>query len=640
MISKLKKNNISQQLILLSIVFFIGFGAQFLLNQSISTLTEKMDAKTQNVVTQGLLGEEIIRHIKKIELYFFQISAIKHAKYRTTIENKIRLETKAITDTLFLIENGGKFLFKKELNLPDKNNLERFLTYHPIKNSAFDILRIDITPKLILIQEKSAELNTLIDRLAGEQDFKKRMSLNSEIDAHIKQVSPLFVRLLENANRVIFDQQTYLLQLQKEVDSTKQTYSTFQFILTTILFMLGMILFFFIGKNIEHITEDLKTEKNKALAATRSKSAFLANMSHEIRTPLNAIMGFINILKSKPLDTESKHFLNTIDKASQNLLDIINDILDFSKIESNKLSIETISFSTKEVFFSTAELFQAKCTEKNLSLHIEIDQNIPPVLKSDPLRIKQIISNLLSNAIKFTEASKNIYLQIGFLNDENLLFISVKDEGIGIEKSKQNEIFKAFSQADSFTTRKYGGTGLGLAICSKLVDMLGGNIELESELNKGSNFYLKIPVEIGLSEDLKVQSITEEQSFNGHILLVEDNPTNQLLMTTILKKQNLTYDVANDGIEAIEAIREKHFDLILMDENMPNMNGIEATKRIRTYQQQTLQDPTPIIALTANAMKGDRQRFLEAGMDEYLTKPINMQNLFKILRTYLVEKQI
>lgn len=374
-------------------------------------------------------------------------------------------------------------------------------------------------------------------------------------------------------------------------------------------------------------------KKNEALIQeSQAKSRFLSNMSHEIRTPLNAVMGFIELLKENCKDNKNaEKYLEIINTSSKDLLQIINDILDFSKIESKKLEINKEPFLAKKEFSVLIHLFDAKALEKNINLIINME-NIPEVLVSDFLRIKQIISNLLSNAIKFTPEGKKIIVKIFY--KKGYLFVSVKDEGIGIPKDKQKIVFEVFSQADDSTTRKYGGTGLGLAISSKIVEMLGGKLKLKSKVNKGSEVYFAIPVEIGKLE--KKEEEDKNINFKGKkVLLVEDNKANQMFMKILLKKLGFDIDIVNDGIEAIEKYKQNRYDVILMDENMPNMNVIEATKRIRDYEQSNDLEHTPIIALTANAIRGDRERFLKAGMDEYLTKPVNKTTLVDVLVKFL-----
>ena len=384
---------------------------------------------------------------------------------------------------------------------------------------------------------------------------------------------------------------------------------------------------------IKGAVSNIEEQKNKLKNALKTKSEFLANMSHEIRTPLNAIIGFINILKEENENEKSQEYLNIIDSSSKSLVQIIEDILDFSKIESGKLDIEKIDFETIKEFEIVTYLFKAKASEKNISLSLNLDENLPKIVNSDPLRIKQVISNLLSNAIKFTKETKRIEVYIKYAS--GFLHVNVVDQGKGISDDKLEHIFESFSQEDSSTTREFGGTGLGLSISSELVKLLGGELKVKSQLGVGSEFYFSIPVAIG-KNIIQIDSNKTDSSFENKIaLLVEDNKANQMFMKVVLNKLNLNFDIANDGLEAIEAFKSKKYDVILMDENMPNMNGIEATKYIREIEQTKNLLHTPIIALTANALKGDREKFLSKGMDEYMTKPVDKNILANLLSLFL-----
>ena len=375
--------------------------------------------------------------------------------------------------------------------------------------------------------------------------------------------------------------------------------------------------------------EHLKLAKIQAEETVRMKSEFLANMSHEIRTPLNAIIGFIDVLKDEESNNTKLGYLNIVSNSSKSLVSIINDILDFSKIESGKLGIEYIDFDSYEEFDMTKELFKAKADEKNINLQINY-REVPKYLKSDILRIRQIINNLLSNAIKFTPNGKKITLFIEYKDKE--LLIAVKDEGVGINEDKLESIFEAFSQEDLSTSRKYGGTGLGLSISSRLVNLLGSELKVKSTLGLGSVFYFKIPVEIGKAIKKETQTIVKFDNLKDKkILLVEDNVINQKIMQVVIDKKMMQMDIANDGLEAIALFTKNQYDCILMDENMPNMNGLEATKEIITYENKNNLAHTPIIALTGNAVDGDRERLMAVGMDEYLNKPIDKEKLYKII---------
>ena len=379
------------------------------------------------------------------------------------------------------------------------------------------------------------------------------------------------------------------------------------------------------------IAQELLAAKEAAEKANSAKSEFLANMSHEIRTPLNAIMGFVDLLQEKEEDKKKQEYLSVVNSASSNLLEIINDILDFSKVESGKLDIEKNDFNPFDEFQITKKLFKAKADEKRIYMHVSYNE-LPKSLKGDILRIKQVINNLISNAIKFTPNGKNIFLDIDY--KDGYLNVNVKDEGIGISKEYQSRIFEPFSQEDGSTTRKYGGTGLGLTISHNLVKEMSGELKLKSEVGKGSEFYFSIPLECG-EEIIKKDITTNNITFDANILLVEDNKANQMFMKVVLQKMNIKFDIANDGIEAIDKFKSTKYDLILMDENMPNMNGIETTKYILQYEKEHNMIHTPIIALTANAVKGDRERFLEAGMDEYLAKPLDKNKLNNIFNKTL-----
>jgi len=384
------------------------------------------------------------------------------------------------------------------------------------------------------------------------------------------------------------------------------------------------------------LKEKVKLEVEEKLKvsqlAMKAKDQFLASMSHEIRTPLNAILGFIEILKEDEKIPEKIKYLETIDKSSKSLLGIINDILDFNKIENQMLTTELIAFNPKEEFKSVKKLFDFKASSNGITLVKEF-KNLPKKLLGDPLRIKQVLNNLLSNAIKFTSSGKKIQVLISY-KDEHLC-VSVKDEGIGISQKYQNNIFIPFTQEDTSTTRKYGGTGLGLSISHKLINLMGGELKVKSAIGEGSEFYFSIPLkETGMKlEEEKETSLLN--NFDAHVLLAEDNPSNQMFMKILLKKLNLTFDIANDGVEAVSMYKKKNYDAILMDENMPNMSGSDATVKIIEYEKENTLEHTPIISLTANALKGDRERLISVGMDDYLSKPLKLIELSKMLAKYL-----
>ena len=397
----------------------------------------------------------------------------------------------------------------------------------------------------------------------------------------------------------------------------------------------------------EQNKKELEKALKKAKEAEEYKAMFLANMSHEIRTPLNAIMGFNDILLDKDNDEDTYKYLKTIKESGKLLLNIINDILDFSKIESNKLDINKKIFVLKDIEKNVLAMHENIIENKGLNLIISTDGHLPEYFHSDFLRIKQIVTNLISNAIKFTPKDGDITFAINYTEDKKSIVISIRDTGIGIDPKNHKKIFDVFSQAETDTTQKYGGTGLGLAISSNLATMLDGTIGMESQLGSGSKFYFTLPIEDISKSDIEELGLSQKKpidnshlKFNNHILLVEDNKVNQMYMKVLLKKFGITFDIASDGKIAVDLYENNKYDLILMDENMPNMNGTEATELIRNHEYENNLRNTPIIALTANAIKGDRENFLEAGMDEYITKPVDKIRLGELFTEFLTDDKV
>ncbi len=387
---------------------------------------------------------------------------------------------------------------------------------------------------------------------------------------------------------------------------------------------------FLLAYDNRELVAKLQQKVEEANKASEAKSKFLSVMSHEIRTPLNAIIGFVKILKNNESDEEKLKYLDTVDKSSYLLMNVINDVLDVSKIESGKFSLEFTKFEPKEELESVYDLFKRSGEEKGVHVINKISESLPKCIKTDKLRLKQIISNLLSNAIKFTEKGKNVEFICSFDEKTSRLYIEVKDEGIGIAQENIENILKEFTQADSSTAREYGGTGLGLSIVSKLLKLFGSELKVHSELGKGSSFSFVLPVQI-VHETKKVEYELLRADFHGEkVLVAEDNKTNQMLIKLLLEEMNLEVIMANDGLEVIELFEQEDVALVLMDINMPNKNGIEAMLQIKEQNKNI-----PIIALTANAIAGDKQKYLDEGFDNYLPKPIENDILLRMLKKYL-----
>jgi signal transduction histidine kinase/ActR/RegA family two-component response regulator len=386
--------------------------------------------------------------------------------------------------------------------------------------------------------------------------------------------------------------------------------------------------------------EALEIALARAEEVNRLKTAFLANMSHEIRTPMNHVIGMAELLSQTSLSTEQREWLRTIISSGNQLVTIINDILDLSQIEAGKLAMDPVRFNLRELITDAVRPFEGEASQKGVGMAVWLAAGAREEVVADPVRIRQVLTNLISNSIKFTATGRiDVSAETVGTGDKLELRLSVKDTGIGIEPARLKAIFESFTQADVSTKRVYGGTGLGLTIVKQLAELMGGSIDVRSAPGMGSEFTITIPAQAASDTPKPIQTpaasvVTDLPNLSLSCLVVEDNPVNQKVLVKLLEKLGCNVDTAEDGEAAVQKTQSHGYDVILMDIHMPGKDGIEATRDIRNREEQWKQPRTPIVAVTADAMQEDRQRFIDAGMDDYVAKPVRQATLVPILSRF------
>jgi len=549
--------------------------------------------------------------IQKVIIY----SDKKLKKLRNETSNIIKI----LLGSLFLMFIFAAYIYMREiLSFQEmerlKNELQQFVD---ALNESAIVSKTDLAGRITYVNDKFCEISGYKrEELIGE---------NHNVIRHEEMSAEVF----KNLWKTIREKKIFKALLKNRKKDGRSYYV--ESVIVPIMDVNGNIKEYLAVRY--DVSEAIKS-RDKALMAEKAKGEFLSNMSHELRTPLNAINGFSSILVRLVKDEKHQQYLKNIMQSSDTLIGLINDILDLSKLQSGKFSLNYHDFNFRqkiEVFLGN---YSVLLHQSELQFKTNISNSIPVNLNGDWLRISQIFTNLISNAIKFSSKGKNINIDIRY-SDGNLIF-SVQDYGIGMSKSEQDKIFKPFIQADTSTTRNYGGTGLGLSIVMSLTKQMNGLIILQSKEGEGSKIEITIPLKQVLSE--VAQSIDEielkRENLKGYVLIAEDNKTNQMLISILMDEFGLTYKIVNDGVEAVDVFGKEKFDLVLMDENMPKMNGIDAMRKIHSMHGTSV----PIVALTANAMNGDSKKFIDAGMSAYVPKPINDNELYKVIKSLVMRK--
>lgn len=488
-----------------------------------------------------------------------------------------------------------------------------------------------------LVQQKLMFSNKILDTLYGSGKPAAEKLMATHRGRELTDSIKIITRKIDSSRQFL------LSRLTASIDESGRKAKTWGNILIVIVLISSAGLFWYIVdrmKQQQQLILQLNATEKKVRDTAQVKENFMANMSHEIRTPLNAILGFTNILQKKELDNESKEYVGIVKKSGENLLAIINDILDISKIEAGMIRIESSPFSIRSVITDIENMFREKINSKHIAFNIVTDPRIPVIVEGDAVRLTQILVNLVGNAIKFTDTG-SITLEVknitGNAKDISQISFIVSDTGIGIQKEKLPYIFERFEQAEDATTRKYGGTGLGLSIVKDLVVLQNGEINAESEPGEGSTFRFSIPYKTAGKNAAILQPDENRQNTpaivtDTRILVAEDNIINQSLIRHLLSSWQLQFDIVQNGREVIEKLKENSYGLILMDIQMPELDGYTTTEQIR----EALKLDTPVIAMTAHAWAGEKEKCMSYGMNDYISKPIEEKKLYELLTDFLL----
>jgi len=637
----------------LSLMLVVGLKMFF------SHLYDELGERSVNERARLFIGEEIVGTLLRIEKDVYQMTTLTHPVAQARLEAHIREHVDKMRHDLDVLKNGGNVRQVVYLNIEGHDQMVRDVDYRPDPEAHGYVMElIEIAPLLDQILDKTSVLRELLDKrtkLRKEKNSQGLFTLEHEIAVYLKHIPPYFFRLNENANRLFFDSSDRLKKLEQQLAKQRERFKTTEMSLIALIIVLAALAGFLFARQINEANrrlrlalDEMRAAKEEAERASRAKTDFVSRMSHELRTPMNAILGFAQLLESEMLTPDHRDYVGEINRAGVHLLELINKVLDLAKIEAGQMTIEHIPFDLRLMLGEVSAIVSERAKAKGLELHFHAAPELPAGIMGDPTRLKQVLINLIGNAEKFTrQGSLNVSIEP--IEDGNRISFSVQDSGIGMDADTLTRLFQPFAQADESMTRKFGGTGLGLKISQDLVRAMGGEIHVESELGKGSRFWFSLlATPAPLAENIAPQNIavapviapaaptkSVEAGLHGHVLLVEDNRINQMVATRMLSKLGLTYDIANHGGESLQQMQEHGYDLILMDMEMPEMDGPEATRQIRAIEAESGKKRIPIIAMTANAMHEDRDRCLASGMDDHMAKPVEMIKLRALLEKWL-----
>jgi signal transduction histidine kinase/DNA-binding NarL/FixJ family response regulator len=608
-------------------------------------LQNELNERSVNERARLFVGEEIVRGIKGVEKDLYLMSVATNPAGYGRVYKSLSAQLDKLMHDLNVLKFGGTARREVQLNLEGREAMVREASYRPDAENQGPIMElIEIGPLLGQTRDHADELERLLAlrwQALEKEDRKAFYEIEEEIATYLKFIPPQFERLDENANRLFFDSTERLrgieLELQKQRDRLRQVELS---LVALVLVLSGLATALFVrrinqsNRKLEDALEAMRAARDEAERASRAKSEFVSRMSHELRTPLNAIIGFAELLEDEALAPEQHNYVKLINGSGKHLMELINQVLDHSKIEAGGLKLERIAFDFPAEIEAVMSIVTERATAKGLDFVASIADDLPRYVEGDPTRLRQILINLLANAVKFTERGS---VELRVAREDGRIHFSVRDTGIGMDQAALARLFKPFSQADDSVTRKFGGTGLGLMIARDLIDAMGGELEVESAPQVGSCFWFWIPLKTAATDGPAAVSTAPGAGdpgaalpalahlIPGRVLLVDDNRVNQQLAAAMLERLGLAFELADNGTDCLRRLAEADYALVLMDMEMPEMDGVTATRRIRESEAEGRH--LPIIAMTANALQEDRERCFAAGMDGYIPKPISLGTL-------------
>lgn len=648
-------------------LFFLGFLIIVGLSTLFSNLIDELREQSANERARLFIGEEIVRNIQDIEMDILRMTTTVSSLLQERIESEILNKVAKLEHDLGVLRDGGNVQRLIYLNVEGMDQMVREVAFKPdVQKGGYVMEIIELGPHLDQIKIKTRELRAMLarrDEYLEQRNGESLMAISRDILAYCKRLPSFFFRFNENANRLLFESHHRLQNLETQLAAQRDRYRTTETTLIVLVIFSVTAIGVLFARQLTQSNEkllrawgEMRLARDEAEQASRAKSDFVSRMSHELRTPLNAILGFAQLLGKESLSPVQQDYSRQIHVAGQHLLELIGEVLDLAKIEAGRLELEHVEFDLRRTVDEVVAVALKRAKTKGLEVKVVASSELPFRIKGDPTRLRQILINLLDNAVKFTERGE-VGIWVEPDSEEGKLLFRVWDTGIGMEEKVIQRLFRPFVQADESTTRKYGGTGLGLVICKDLVEAMGGSLRVESSPGQGSRFWFslllervdRVPESLEMTEaardggserpdgDFADGQPEPSPGLQGHVLLVEDNPVNQLVASSMLTVLGATFEIASNGVEALEKLEQRDYDLVFMDVQMPLMDGYAATRELRLREGQRGGRHIPVIAMTANAMAEDRERCIISGMDDYLVKPYEMSALAAVLRRWLPE---